>query len=185
MKILILNGNPKPSDFDEKLLVYSQTLNTVHKTEVLQLRDMQVEYCKGCWGCWVKEPGRCVFEDDSQIVREKIVNSDFILFASPLIYGYVSALTKKVMDKIVPLLLPYITFIEGESHHKKRFDKYPDIGLVYQRENDTDQEDINILKDLFARLCLNFHADFLLFDEIEDVELESIMDEPIKAEELK
>lgn len=165
MKITILNGNPdgRNKDFDlfiEKLCIFLEKER--HKVKHLKLRGMDIKYCTGCWGCWVKTPGECLFPDDSRTVCEESINSDLVLFASPIIMGFTSALLKKTMDKMIPLVHPYIELVQKECHHKVRYDKYPRLGLLFEKTGQTDDEDIAITVSLFERLSLNFKSQLSL-----------------------
>jgi hypothetical protein len=40
----------------------------------------------------------------------------------------------------------------------KRYDKYPEFGVIIDKEEDTDDEDIKIIKDIYDRLAINFHS---------------------------
>ena len=160
MKITILNGdmNQKENDFSvfiEKLAGKLQENNTV---TVYPLHEMNLHYCTGCWSCWWKTPGRCAIEDDAVKVLTSVINADFIIFASPLMAGFTSSALKKMTDRFVGLLHPYIKMKNGECHHLKRYDKYPDFGLILKKEPDTDAEDIEIKSDIYDRLAINFHS---------------------------
>ncbi len=162
MKVLILNGCPDQDGaaaFDAYLSDLSGFLqDRGHQVQVLTLRDLETRFCTGCWGCWVKTPGKCVFEDDSHLVAEEMIRSDFVLFASPVIMGYLSALLKKFMDKSIQLIHPYITVVQGEAHHRARYDEadYPLGALLLQKTPGTDEEDIEIISAIQARTMLNF-----------------------------
>lgn len=171
MNILILNGNPNPANtqFERKLEEIAGTLKNNHtKTEIISLRNLDIAYCTGCFNCWVKTPGQCIIQDEHAIVSQKYIHADRVFFASPIIMGYVSSLMKKTLDRLIPLLLPYITIINGEIHHVKRYKTYPEIGVLYQKEQDTDQRDMEILKNLFNRLSINIHANLRLFHDMDD-----------------
>jgi multimeric flavodoxin WrbA len=163
MKISILNGNPSPKNiaFDS----YLEDLQSLlafrgHTCENLTLRQLEAGYCTGCWGCWVRTPGKCVFDDDSHFVCGTVINSDFVLCASPLLMGYVSAVLKKFMDKLIPLVHPYITVDKGEAHHRRRYAKtaYPTGGLLLEMTPDSDEEDIAIIAVIHARTMLNLKS---------------------------
>ncbi len=158
MKITILNGNPdtKNQDFDNYLKDLSKLLEkNNHNSNTLILREMNIKYCTGCFDCWIKKPGDCSFSDDSNTVRQEYIKSDLVLFASPIIMGFTSALLKKANDKLVPLLLYHIEFVQDELHHIGRYKSYPRISLLLEREKDTDDEDINIISDIYSRDAIN------------------------------
>ena len=166
MKILILNGNPDPNN--EPLENYLTDLSAElvplqNEVRQIKLRDLNIRYCTGCWGCWVKTPGICVFPDDLQEVCRAYIHSDFVLMASPVSMGFTSALLKKAQDRLIGLLHPYFEFVENETHHYKRYDKYPKTGLLLERSPTTDDEDIQITKDLFRRFSLNFKTQLAFF----------------------
>ena len=166
MKITILNGNPESTgnSFDAYLTALTEALKKQgHEVVNFVLRDMQIRQCRGCWGCWVKTPGKCVHEDDAPEMLREIINSDVLLESSPVIMGFLSAMLKRAKDKTIPLLLPYIALFEGECHHKKRYDKYPQLGLLVQPGNDSDEEDLEIIQTAYRRNCLNFHSKPRLF----------------------
>jgi hypothetical protein len=122
------------------------------------LRDMNIRYCVGCWGCWVKTPGECLSKDDTAEICRAVIGSELTVFASPLIMGYPSALLKKTLDKLIPLVHPYTTLVQGEVHHVARYPAYPKFALLLEPEEDTDPEDLVIVSDLFKRSALNMKS---------------------------
>lgn len=126
-----------------------------------ELSEMDLHYCTGCFNCWWKTPGRCIIHDDMEKLYPEIVKSDLLMFASPLVMGLPSWRVKQVQDRLIPLIHPYITLVNGECHHRKRYYRYPDISLVVQKEADTGTEDLELLKTLHRRLAINFHSTFI------------------------
>jgi multimeric flavodoxin WrbA len=58
MKLVILNGNKEAGNFDEKLRHWADKYPSEnYEVEILALRELDINYCTGCWGCWVKHPG--------------------------------------------------------------------------------------------------------------------------------
>jgi len=156
LKITILNGNPSPAPFDDYLAQLGQKLETNgHTATCLQLRDLPLHYCVGCWGCWAKTPGECISQDASREIDRAVINSDFTLWAAPLKMGYPAARLKMAMDKHIPLIHPYMVVDQGEAHHRKRYDRYPRLGLLIEREADTDERDLQIVTALYCRTALN------------------------------
>jgi hypothetical protein len=163
MRITLLNGNPDPkyTAFDRYLDKLTAALAT-HNVEVcyLMLRDLNIQYCTGCWGCWVKTPGECVAKDDTAIVRREALRSDLLLFASPVRMGFTTALLKKAVDKLIPMILPYFSLAQGEFHHLKRYPRYPRHGLLLEKSEGADDEDVAIIRACYQRLALNLKTEF-------------------------
>jgi len=159
MKITILNGNPAPSGFDEYLIRLSKILESEgNEVKQLDLRDLGLKYCTGCFNCWTKTPGICDSDEASQEMGRAVINSDFTLWASPLRMGFPSATLKMGFDKHLPLIHPYMVVDEGEAHHLKRYEKYPRVGLLVEKETDTSENDLMIIRDIFSRTALNFKS---------------------------
>ena len=159
MRITILNGSPTHGQLDSALQALTAHLEKRgHNVSELVLREMTLAPCRGCFGCWVKTPGRCVLKDDTDALDRTIINSDFVLWASPLSMGFPSALFKTALDKHLPLIHPYMEIDRGEIHHLKRYPRYPRIGMLLEREAGTDAEDLQIVSGVFARTALNFKS---------------------------
>jgi multimeric flavodoxin WrbA len=159
MKITILNGNPTASTFDAYLSRLKSALEAgSHSVAQLDLRDMPLRYCIGCWGCWVKTPGECIARDASLEMDRAVINADFVLWAAPLKMGFPAALLKMANDKHLPLIHPYMVVDHGEAHHLKRYARYPRVGLLVEKEADTDERDLQIVTDINCRTALNLKS---------------------------
>ena len=159
MKITILNGNPRPSALDDYLAeLVSQLASTGGSVTQLDLRDLPLRYCIGCWGCWVKTPGECSSRDASLEMDRAVINADFVLWAAPLKMGFPSELLKRAMDKHLPLIHPYMVLDQGEAHHLRRYPRAPRFGLLLETETATDAPDLEIISDIFCRTALNFKS---------------------------
>jgi multimeric flavodoxin WrbA len=159
MKVLILNGGTGSPSLDGSIRDLKDRLSANGvETGELVLRDMKYSPCRGCFNCWVKTPGLCVFRDDGDIICREVLHSDFLLLASPVIMGYPSAMIKSALDRIIPLIHPYLEDIHGEVHHMKRYEKYPVMGLLLEKSGDADDEDMTIIEDIFKRAALNLQS---------------------------
>lgn len=176
MEITILNGNPDPNNlkFDNYLKTLSDLLESSnHSVIIFKLREMDIRYCIGCFDCWIKTPGKCIFRDNMRDICRTYINSDLVLFASPVIMGFTSAILKKAHERLIPLIHPYFEFVQNEVHHLSRYDNYPLMGLLMEKDKNTDEEDIQIISDIYGRDAINFKTSFcfakLTADSIEDV----------------
>ena len=164
MRILILDGNPDEQDdgFNEYLAeLESQLKARGHRVTRQTLREMQIRSCTGCWGCWVKTPGKCVFADDSYQVCREYIHADLVLMVSPVLMGFTSAVLKKTQDRLIPLLHPYFDSAQGEHHHRKRYESYPQLGVLLKASPHTDEEDLTIIQNIFSRFALNFKTELV------------------------
>lgn len=171
MKITILDGNTDPNavEYENYLAKACTALNAAgHTVNHIQLRNFDLRYCTGCFGCWVKTPGECVTVDDGPKIRPAELHCDFLLWAAPLVNGYPSAKLKQMMDKSIPLIHPYIAVVHGEAHHRKRYDRYPLAGLLVGPEADTDAEDLRIVEDMFRRTALNMKSRLCFMHQVGD-----------------
>jgi multimeric flavodoxin WrbA len=157
MKITILNGNPTPSTFDSYLAQLKSSLEAEsHNVMQIDLRNLPLRYCVGCWGCWVKTPGECISRDASLEMGRAVINAEFVLWAAPLKMGFPSELLKRANDKHLPLIHPYMEVDQGEAHHLRRYPHSPRLGLLVEKEADTDALDLQIVTDIYCRTALNF-----------------------------
>jgi len=153
MGILILDGT-----FGSK---YSGLLNRItnqldsQDIEVIKIEDSKVAYCTGCWSCWVKTPGKCVHQDHTQVILNKAINADKVLLFTENSVGYITSLSKKVLEKFIPLVHPYIELVDGECHHVKRYESYPEMGLIYI-DDALNESDYQNTRKMIERAALNF-----------------------------
>ena len=160
MNITIINGNPESSSFDRYLTELKDQLeNNGNQVTLLNLREITLRYCVGCFGCWVKTPGECSNKDEAGQIHRAVIHSDFTLWAAPLRMGFPSALLKKALDKSIPLIHPYFVVDRGEAHHRPRYDHYPRVGLLMEPESDTDDQDLEIVANIFSRLAVNMKSE--------------------------
>ena len=157
MKITLINCNPQASTFDAYLAQLKSALESEgHSVAQVDLRDQRLRYCIGCFGCWVKTPGECVSRDASLEMGRAVMQSDFNLWAAPLKMGFPTELLKRANDKHLPLIHPYMEVDHGEAHHVKRYGHYPRVGLLLEKEPDTDEDDLKIVTEIYCRTSLNF-----------------------------
>jgi len=169
MKITILNGAYEDSGtFEEYLERLIESLSKM-KNEIhyFKLRDLRIKQCMGCFGCWVETPGECIVPDDTVKIRRAAVNSDLLLFASPLVLGFTTSILKKAIDKMLPIVHPYFTIRAGEIHHKKRYKNYPLLGVLIEKEIDTDEEDLEIVRAIYERVAIEMASSLVFFDSDE------------------
>jgi len=130
MKCLIITTLP---EIDKKTQEIIHSLETkVGETELFEANKYQIGHCIGCTNCWLKTPGVCAVKDDWEIVFKKFLKSDIIIFITEAQLGFISHKMKNIVDRMLPIILPYTKLHQGEMRHFSRYEKYRKIGLVYQ-----------------------------------------------------
>jgi multimeric flavodoxin WrbA len=69
------------------------------RTEVLLLGDLAIAECDGCHACWQGKD--CCKNDDMNGVYQKIIESDAIVFGTPVYWYGPTALMKAFIDRFV------------------------------------------------------------------------------------
>ena len=134
MKILLINGSPKGKRSNSLKLAYSfiegfknGCTNDEESLSIdeLHVASMNIAACKGCFACWQKTPGICCIKDDMQTVIEKLIDADLILWSFPLYYFNVPAILKNLIDRQLPMSLPFMSSKQdgyGSGSHDSRYD---------------------------------------------------------------
>jgi multimeric flavodoxin WrbA len=164
MKITIIDGSPAfYSNQDYTLELATKLIEKGHQVFLIKASKMKINFCQGCWSCWWKTPGVCPQKDDMEEIYRSYMKSDIVIHFSPLMAGFISSSLKTINDRSVPLVLPYVTIVQDECHHKSRYEKYPFFGLILDY-NESDDEDVNITRKLYERLTLNLKTDLKIFE---------------------
>jgi len=71
------------------------------------------------------------------------------------------------------LIHPYLEIVQNEVHHLSRYDKYPLIGLILEKEKGTDEKDIEIISDIYMRDAINLKTSFC-FTKFTDDSIEEV-----------
>ncbi len=159
MKATILNGSNK----DDKLIAYTHSVIVDELTssgwgvESFILHEMKIAYCVGCFECWVKTPGECRFNDGGREIAKQFIQSDLVIVLTPITFGGYSSELKKALDRIICVISPFFMKVNGEVHHKKRYDKYPrllGVGVMPREDKQSEQ----IFTTLVKRNSINMHS---------------------------
>ena len=112
MKILIITDSPRKNG-NSNFLVDNFIKGAQEKGHQIFRFDSafkKVHPCIACNKCGMN--GDCIFNDDFNYVRENLVDSDMVVFATPMYYFGISAQIKTVIDRFYA--------INGKIHIPKK-----------------------------------------------------------------
>ncbi|NPD88214.1 MAG: flavodoxin family protein [Asgard group archaeon] len=172
MSAVIFNGSlsnqkdliPLQKIMEEEL----KNIGLVPETYLLHQTD--IKSCIGCFKCWDTTPGICtgVKGDIANEIAEKVIQSELLVFLTPLTFGGYSSELKKIIERLLGLLLPGVNLIKGESHHRKRYERYPSlIAIAFTEKEDSGEEALFGL--LIDRHSKNFYPPKYKSEIIRDV----------------
>ena len=120
MKILVLNGSPtKKSDTMVLTNAFLRGIekNGSHEIFVMNIFEMKISSCRGCFGCWQVKNKHCVIDDDQNQILDLYPEMDLIIWSFPLYcYGMPSHI-KAVLDRTIPLNQMKMEIVDGRTRH--------------------------------------------------------------------
>lgn len=135
-------------------MLHQELLSQGADAAYISLENVEVKPCTSCEGCTYKTYGRCVVRDDGDWIYPKVIQSDVVVFVTPIVFGSYSFKVKRVFDKFA-LVMNRHYFVESDELVKcgmlgRQF-KLFSIGVC---EDCTDEE-----ADHFKRL---FHENMVI-----------------------
>ena len=133
-------------------------LNALPPNEYLLIDSTQINhYCIGCFGCWLKTPGKCIIKDTFQNMGEKLSQVDEFLIISRSSFGSYSSSVKNVLDRSISYVMPFFEIRNGEMHHAERYHKKLVVSAIFYGEDITDLE-METSKNLLKANALNLNG---------------------------
>lgn len=132
MNVLVINGSPRgkrsntyriTTAFLEGMKAASGDSISIQEIDV---SAAHIEHCRGCFCCWTATPGKCAIHDDMENILPKILEADTIVWSFPLYYFGMPSKVKALLDRSLPLNLPFIEKgPDGRATHPRRYDGKP------------------------------------------------------------
>ncbi len=99
MKVLGIAGSPRRGGNTDLLLeqVMEGAGSAGAQTETIVISRLEISPCRHCDGC-LRE-GKCVIDDDMQMIYPKLREADRLVIASPIFFMGLTAQTKAMIDR--------------------------------------------------------------------------------------
>ena len=100
MKILGIIGSPRKGGNTDTLVdeILRGARSKKAEIEKIYLDDLKIRPCNACGLCLAN--GKCVVEDDFQLIFQKIKEANGIILGSPIYCSTVTAQTKALIDRV-------------------------------------------------------------------------------------
>ena len=132
--IVVFDGGPRNTKFSKTTFMVNHFCRGAKSAgadiEHVKLKDMKINPCTGCYTCWTKTPGECIFQDDMIDLRLKFRKADLIIFVSPLYIFNVTGIMKNFLDRLLPNMKPYMLVEDGETKHPHRYPEDKQQGFI-------------------------------------------------------
>jgi len=134
-KIVVFDGGPRTNKYSKTSLIVNSFIEGAKDAganiEYFKLNKFDIHDCSGCYNCWTKTPGECIYKDDMTMLRKKYREADLVVFATPLYIFNVTGIFKRFMDRLLPVLKPYMLIDErGFTTHPDRYPEFGEQGFV-------------------------------------------------------
>ncbi|MGF1510957.1 MAG: flavodoxin family protein [Myxococcota bacterium] len=128
-----------------------------YEVRTLRLPQLHLAPCTGCFECWTENPGQCKLRDDGNKLIAAVIASDIVVLSGPVSFGGYCSELKKGIDRLLPLVSPFFRSINGETHHIRRYRRYPAfLGVGLQTVPDS--EEAVIFRELVRRTGIDLKA---------------------------
>lgn len=113
MKVLAINSSLRKGGQSRTELMMNHLVEGMRQAgaevEVVHLHDKKVNYCLGCFTCMTKTPGKCIQNDDmTNELFPKWLESDLVVYATPLFSRTVNAPMKTFIERCFPICEPFL-----------------------------------------------------------------------------
>lgn len=160
MNILIINGSPKGTRSNSLQLAnaFAEGIQAASATppaiETIHVSQKNIQPCKGCFFCWKTTPGKCVIADDMSQILDRILRADLIIWTFPLYYFGLPGPLKTLIDRQLPLNLPFMTKGAKGGSHPSRYDmSHKKTVLISTCGFYTAQSNYDSILAQFDRIC--------------------------------
>ncbi|MFW9943342.1 MAG: flavodoxin family protein [Candidatus Thorarchaeota archaeon] len=134
LKILAIGGSPKKGNTYSVLNEIKDSFPDID-FNLLMLKDVNLEQCKGCYTCVRIGEEKCPLKDDRDMILDEILKADGVIFASPVYVNSATSLMKNFIER-----LGYI------GHRPRFYDKFAMViavcGMFGAKETNKFMDDI-------------------------------------------
>ncbi len=116
-----------------------------------------IKSCIGCFGCWIKTPGKCILKDEYNNMGELLAQADKVTIISKCCYGCYSPFVKNILDRSISYILPFFKIRNDETHHKRRYKNEFSLSVYFYGTNNS--QEMKTAQAMVKANCRNFYVE--------------------------
>jgi len=123
VKVLAINSSPHMSK-GSTAIILNQFLEGMKEKgaeiELFYTKKLNIKPYAACLNCWFSPEGKCSIRDDMDKILPKIAETDVFVVASPIYVDGITGPMKNLIDRMLPLLDPFVELRDGHCRHPVR-----------------------------------------------------------------
>ena len=164
---LLLSDRPLPPSLPETA-----------ENRYISLSELKLSNCVGCFGCWVKTPGKCVIREQAVKIYPLIAQSKRLLYVSRIYCGSYDVPMKTMLERAIPVQQAFLRLYHDETHHIQRNVVEKDaVILAYGADSKAEQD---LFQQLVSRNANNMSFKSWKIYFVEENELDRLILEEVQ-----
>jgi multimeric flavodoxin WrbA len=163
MEILAIDGGPRTTSGNTYRILkpfLEGAAEAGADTEAIHLARRKIHPCTGELACWLRTPGKCIRDDDMTELRPKVAAAHVLVLATPVYVDGPTAQLKTFVDRLVPLVEPFIELRKGHCRHPRRDRREAQRLVLVSSCGFWELDNFDPLVAWARAMCLNLGADF-------------------------
>ncbi len=162
MKTLVINVSPRMESGNTQAILTPFLVGAKEAgatIDIVNLAKKKINSCIGCFSCYAKTPGKCIYDDDMVQLTHRIKMADMLVLATPLYIDGMPGIAKKFIDRLVTFMDPHFEIDNGNVRHPLRWD-FPSKMFLIAVCGYPGLGNFDPLVFHFERISANFHSRF-------------------------
>ncbi len=125
MKVVAINSSPMMGKGNTALILTPFLAGMEEagaEVSLFYTGKLDIRPCQGEFHCWTRHPGECFQDDDMGALLEEMKRAELWVFASPVFVDGVTGPLKTLLDRMIPLIQPFVEMRDEHCRHPRRED---------------------------------------------------------------
>jgi len=104
-KVIVISSTPRKGGNSDILAdaFIKGSSEVGHIAEKINIRDINLKFCEGCFACQKSKDNLCPIKDDMSSYLPRLQNADVLVFATPVYFFDMCGQLKTFLDRLNPL----------------------------------------------------------------------------------